>query len=448
MKTTSSGWFLWCVRGMKHMEKQENALDMKIAREMVDSFVCSTGVSCLLIDEEGGELYRREPEQPLFSECCRIMGDLACRKLHRFGADEAERLGGRYLYFCPMGMGCIASPVILEGKLSGALVAGPVRVMELEDHLLCTPALRDLAAGEGQVAVTELLEKFPRREPDVLSHLSAMLCSTALYIGGESRSRMEQRQADLQRENERAREQAPEPEPVRILYPLDKEQALTRAVTEGDLSEVRILLEDLVRYMIFSTGGDFMTMRARSLELITMLSRAAADGGADVEKVLEMNQQFQRESDYLRSTEELTTWLNRIAECYTALVFNLVNVKHKDIIYKALNYIKRSYSGKLTLEDTAHYVGFSPAYFSKVFKEEMGVTFNRYLGNLRVEHSKKLLLFSTLSLNEICSAVGFEDQSYYVKVFRRYTGMTPGRYRKQQGLLDSGRSSRLIASGS
>ena len=55
--------------------------------------------------------------------------------------------------------------------------------------------------------------------------------------------------------------------------------------------------------------------------------------------------------------------------------------------------MKRNFSGKLSLEDTARYVGFSPTYFSKVFKDEMGVTFNSYLGGLRVERSKILLLY-------------------------------------------------------
>ena len=178
-------------------------------------------------------------------------------------------------------------------------------------------------------------------------------------------------------------------------------------------------------------------MRARSLELMALLSRAAADGGADLEQVLALNQRFLRESDYLRSTDELTVWLTRVIERYAALVFDLVDVKHKDIIYKAINYMKRNFTGKLTLEDTARHVGFSPTYFSKVFKEEMGATFNNYLGNLRVERSKMLLLAGKLSVGEVCTAVGFEDQSYFIKVFRRYTGVTPGKYRKQQGRLDS-----------
>lgn len=410
-------------------------MNMDLARNMVDSFVCSTGVSCLLIDAGGRELYRREPEHPLYAECCKIMGNQACQELHLLGANESERLGGRYFYFCPMGMGCIASPIILGGRIAGALVAGPVRIMEREDQVTSTPLLRDLSEGKKLTAVTRLLQKFPRRDPSALSHLSDLLLSTALYIGGESRSFLEEYQTRARYQTAEEYMQRLKQERVKTVYPLDKEQALVCSVREGDLSEARSLLDALLGHMLFAMGGDFTTMRARALELSVLLSRAAVDGGADLEAVLELNQQFLKESDYLRCISELSAWLRKVAERYAALALDAADVKHNDMIKKAANYMKQNLNGKLTLEDTARHVGFSPAYFSKVFKEEMGTTFNKYLGRLRVERSQKLLLFSELSVNEICDAVGFEDQSYFVKVFRRYTGMTPGKYRKQQGWL-------------
>ncbi|MGN1004154.1 MAG: helix-turn-helix domain-containing protein [Oscillospiraceae bacterium] len=420
---------------MDRILDQEKLLNLDIARDMVDSFVCSTGVSCLLTDAQGEELYRREPKNPLYAECCDLMGDQACQKLHLFGANESERLGGRYFYFCPMGMGCIASPIVLGGEIAGALVAGPVRIMEREDHMASTPLLRDLPAGEKRIAVTQLLQKFPRREPGDLSHLSALLLSTALYIGGESRSALEWYQDHIQVQAAEEGARHPVPESVKAAYPLDKEQALIRAVKEGDRCEARSVLDDLLDHMRFASGGDFSAMRVRSLELMTLASRAAADGGADFEVALELNQQFLKESDYLRSADELTVWLRKVIERYSTLVFDAVDVKHKEIIYKAINYMKRNFGGKLTLEETARSVGFSPTYFSKIFLQEVGMSFSKYLGNLRVEHSKKLLLYSDLSVNEICDAVGFEDQSYFIKVFRRYTGVTPGKYRKMQGWL-------------
>ena len=416
---------------------REILFDLNMAREMVDAFVGATGVGCLLTDAQGNELYRHESGQDLHACCNALMGDLACRELHGYSIRESERFGGRYIYFCPMGMGCFAAPIILGGRIAGALAAGPVMVMEAEDAVACTPVLQDLPADEKLEQVTSLLERFPRREPRDLSYLSAMLLSAALYIGGESRSLLERRHAQEQYQDIGEYMQKLKLDGVQASYPLDKERALVRAITEGDQSEARKLLNELLGHIFFATGGDFATMRARSLELMSLLSRAAAEGGADLDHVLALNQRFLRESDYLRSVGELTTWLTRVIERYTALVFDLVDVKHKDSIYKAINYMKRNFGGKLTLEDTARHVGFSPTYFSKIFKDEMGTTFNSYLGNLRVERSKILLLSADLSVGDICEAVGFEDQSYFIKVFRKYTGVTPGKYRKQQGRLDS-----------
>lgn len=122
---------------------------------------------------------------------------------------------------------------------------------------------------------------------------------------------------------------------------------------------------------------------------------------------------------------------------YTALVFDVADIKRKDIIFKAVNYMKQHLAAKLTLENTAQHVGFSTTYFSRVFKEEMGITFNAYLIRLRMERSKAMLLSGNLPVGEVSAAVGYEDQSYFTKVFREYTGVTPGHFRKKQGHLDN-----------
>lgn len=64
-------------------------------------------------------------------------------------------------------------------------------------------------------------------------------------------------------------------------------------------------------------------------------------------------------------------------------------------------------------------------------------TTSYYLSKLRIDRSKALLLVSKLSIREICDAVGYEEQSYFIKVFTRFTGVTPGKFRKACGRLDS-----------
>ena len=422
---------------MKKKNAAAQGFDLQIAREMVDAFVYSTGVGCILIDADGKELYRMETESQLCARLSGVIGSQPCGKMHLQSVRDSERFGGRYIYFCPMGMGWFASPIILGGKIAGALAAGPVMVMDREDHVASTPVLQGMVTSPKADQIDELLKRFPKREPRDLSYLSALLLSTALYIGGERRLLLERRQTNEQYQDIGEYMQQLKRDGVKNVYPLDKERALLQAITEGDQAEAQRVLNELLAHIYDSTGGDFTATRARALELLALLSRATAEGGADLDQVLTLNQRFIKESDFLKTTDQLTVWLHRVIERYTALVFDLVDVKHKDTIYKAIHYMKRNFTGKLTLEETARYVGFSPTYFSKVFKDEMGVTFNGYLGSLRVEHSKTLLLSGDISVGDVCAAVGFEDQSYFIKVFRKYTGVTPGKYRKQQGRLDS-----------
>ena len=88
---------------------------------------------------------------------------------------------------------------------------------------------------------------------------------------------------------------------------------------------------------------------------------------------------------------------------------------------------------RITLDDTAAHVYLSPSYLSKIFKEEMRTTFNAYLNSVRVEKSKTILLSNSLSISEVSDLVGFADQSYFNKVFKKYAGITPKKYRDIRG---------------
>lgn len=118
---------------------------------------------------------------------------------------------------------------------------------------------------------------------------------------------------------------------------------------------------------------------------------------------------------------------------FTDCVFNLKDIKHVDVIYKAVNYIKENHMNKITLEEVASHVYLSPSYFSKIFKDDMKCNFNTYVNQVRVERSKQLLLNEDINLVDISNMVGYEDQSYFSKVFKKMVGVTPGKYRSSRG---------------
>lgn len=86
---------------------------------------------------------------------------------------------------------------------------------------------------------------------------------------------------------------------------------------------------------------------------------------------------------------------------------------------------------QITLETVAKLAGFSPTYFCKLFKAEQGINFKRFLKNLRIQRSIQLLA-EGWAVYDIAPAVGYNDQSYLVKVFRTSLGITPGRFRKNE----------------
>jgi YesN/AraC family two-component response regulator len=167
--------------------------------------------------------------------------------------------------------------------------------------------------------------------------------------------------------------------------------------------------------------------------MIVLLSRAAIEGGADAEEIFGLNYNYLSDIDKYQTLDDLTFWLSKVLARFTDCVFNLTGVRHKDAIFKSIGYIKKNYMNKLTLEEVADYVYLNPSYFSKIFKEELGYTFVSYINKLRVEVSKQLLLDPSVSLTDVSSIVGFDEQCYYTKVFKKLTGMTPGLFRKSMG---------------
>ena len=71
----------------------------------------------------------------------------------------------------------------------------------------------------------------------------------------------------------------------------------------------------------------------------------------------------------------------------------------------------------------------SRSYLSKLFKDETGYSLFSYINHVRIEKSKELLLNDTISLVDVAGLCGFEDQSYFTKVFKKETGISPKRFR-------------------
>lgn len=94
-----------------------------------------------------------------------------------------------------------------------------------------------------------------------------------------------------------------------------------------------------------------------------------------------------------------------------------------------LQYVNEHHN-KIELEDLCQIFHRSQSYVSHIFKKKTGVTLKTYCNRLKIEDAKKLLSMTDFQITEVAFAAGFNDVSYFISVFRRFTGSTPFQWRK------------------
>lgn len=98
-----------------------------------------------------------------------------------------------------------------------------------------------------------------------------------------------------------------------------------------------------------------------------------------------------------------------------------------------LKYMETHYSEKLTIPKMAEACGFSQSHFMKFFKHSMGVPFTRYLNSYRLSIASRLLLSTSHTVLEIAEETGFENLSYFNRLFKQTYRMTPTEFRNDHG---------------
>uniref|UniRef100_UPI003FEE3DA3 response regulator transcription factor n=1 Tax=Eubacterium sp. TaxID=142586 RepID=UPI003FEE3DA3 len=124
--------------------------------------------------------------------------------------------------------------------------------------------------------------------------------------------------------------------------------------------------------------------------------------------------------------------------CIDRLKISLYNneVKEKPVVKKErvitgiTKYMQEHLSEDVSLHILSEEFHLNSQYISQLFKNEIGVNFLTYLTNIRMEHAKKLLLSSSLSIAEVSEQSGYGDYRVFTKVFKKSEGITPSQYRR------------------
>lgn len=123
------------------------------------------------------------------------------------------------------------------------------------------------------------------------------------------------------------------------------------------------------------------------------------------------------------------TFISRLSDIMLQLV-DTISLQKIRTVRRAVQYVRNHYQEPLSLSIVADEFHLSSGYFSAIFKKELGQNFTDFVNEYRISIAKNHLKEGDMSITEICEAVGYVDQCYFSKIFKKYAGVSPKEYRR------------------
>ena len=128
--------------------------------------------------------------------------------------------------------------------------------------------------------------------------------------------------------------------------------------------------------------------------------------------------------------DKLQTVLERILGDGSTESGNVQELVAPSTIRKIMDEIKEHYTENITLTGLAEKYSISVSYLSELLKEHLQLSFSEYISSKRIQKAKELLADDSLSIEQIAEQTGYNDYFYFTKVFKKNTGISPSKYRK------------------
>lgn len=393
-------------------------LSQRLIQDVASEFFRKSGARVSFMDVSGKMVGTPDMLRSLFT-----------RKERNYAFQESINRGCFFPIHCGEGVLCWIIALEDRRRIHGAAIGGPL----LADSSAEEAARRHLLSisARSEPAVRRAIGRCQRGGEAEASKSAEVFNSIFYPISGWKPVLMKENMIKLQQQEQMAEFIADQKKGggARPLYAFEKERALLASIRSGSRNESRSILNEMLSN-IYMASGELPVLRARTVELMSYLTRAAVEDNPLLESLIRMNHLWTERLVTADSYEHLSERLmSALDEFIDAVYVQGVN-RGSSSVRNAMNYVMENYGRQISLRDVAAHIGLSPWRTAHIVKEYTGKTVMENITDLRVRRAQQLLLKSEMSCTEIGLEVGFNDHSYFTKIFRRIAGVTPNRYRK------------------
>lgn len=127
--------------------------------------------------------------------------------------------------------------------------------------------------------------------------------------------------------------------------------------------------------------------------------------------------------------DEIEGWMTQFFESSLVVAEEVKVLSKRTEVLDACQYVSLHLTRRITLDEVAEHLFMNASYFSRLFKKETGETFIEYVNRMKVDRAKELLDQTNLSVAKIGETLGYDNHSYFIKLFKTVAGITPQEYR-------------------
>ncbi|MCM3440492.1 AraC family transcriptional regulator [Metabacillus halosaccharovorans] len=325
-----------------------------------------------------------------------------------------------------------------NGEEIGKFIIGPSISRKLPEEVI-DGLLHDFSKITGKQELIFYYESLPEIHKDQLLSISKMLFFL-LYNERLDSNEVKYQQQDLNIEvpinlpelevSRRREEQSFHP-------PEFYEIEMLQCIREGRKEDLLRILEKtkLGEGGILAKKSYVRSQKNLAICGITLATRAAIEGGLEWDFARTL-------SDVCIQNIEDAIDVDSVNKVRDESFFDLAErvqksnqAKYSEMINQSFRYIYKHLYDNISITQIADFVGVSPVHLSSLFKKEVGQTLKNYIQQEKIEEAKKLIILTDTSFLDISVLLNFNDQSYFTKVFRKVTGLTPKQYKDRGNLI-------------
>jgi len=212
-----------------------------------------------------------------------------------------------------------------------------------------------------------------------------------------------------------------------VKYPEEERSDLLQEIRRGNVVGATEKLKSFLALLQSTSQHELDEFKMHALEFITLVRDVSTNAGVPStrEYFIDLYAKLQQSSD----VEKIESMIYGVVEKMSGKVANAPKKRSSELVIKTRDIIEQNIVTPPSQSDVAKKLGVSASHFRRIFKDDMGCTFNQFVTKLKCERAKEMLADPNNNISDIAYDLGFSDSNYFSRVFKKETGISPREYK-------------------